>query len=84
MARILNKLGLDLANDPGDLRPQPALVFDAATGACETRRLAGEAGRDDIHAAMPPAAIEGLGLGEQKSNRTWPLVGRPITGSRIA
>lgn len=49
-----------LSDDPGDGRPEPAFVGLASAAASGGCGLAGEAGRDEIHAAAPWAAVEGF------------------------
>jgi hypothetical protein len=51
--------GFNFANDTLDVRPDPALVFDPELLARGRPGLAGEAGRDDIHAATPRSPVEG-------------------------
>src|SRR5262245_34964623 len=51
--------GLYFANAIPDVRPDPSLVCGALAFAGARPRLAGEAGRDDIHASTPASAIEG-------------------------
>lgn len=48
-----------LANDPGNVRPQVALVLDSPLLSGDAERLAREARRDDIHASTPASAVEG-------------------------
>lgn len=57
----------DLGEDPGDLRPEPPVVLGAAASAGAGEGLAGEAGSDEIHAAAPRAAIEGLDVVPDRS-----------------
>lgn len=49
----------DLADDPGDIRPEVARVFFAKPMAGKAERLAGIAGRDEMNAAAPRQAVEG-------------------------
>ena len=50
---------LDLADDPGDMRPEMAWVCRAPALARDGERLARIARSDDVHRAAPRAAIEG-------------------------
>ncbi len=50
---------LDLADDPGDMRPEMARVVGTAALARDAERLARIARSDDIHRAAPRAAVEG-------------------------
>jgi hypothetical protein len=52
---VLDKdpLGSNVPNDAPDVGPEPARVRRAEALARVTRGLAGEAGRDEIHAAAP-------------------------------
>jgi len=50
---------LDLADDPGDMRPEVAWVVRAPALACDGERLARIARSDDVHRAAPRAAVEG-------------------------
>jgi hypothetical protein len=50
---------LDLADDPGDMRPEMARVVRAPALACDRERLARIARSDDVHRAAPRAAVEG-------------------------
>ena len=50
---------LDLANDPGDMRPEMAWVVRAPAFARDGERLARIARSDDVHRAAPRAAVEG-------------------------
>src|SRR5262249_55008158 len=52
--------GSYIANDAGDIGPQPPFVFESSALAGMTERLAREASRDEIHEATPRSAIEGL------------------------
>ena len=54
-----DELRLDLANDPGDMRPEVARVVRAPTLARDGERLARIARSDDVHRAAPRAAVEG-------------------------
>jgi hypothetical protein len=49
----------DLADDPGDVRPEVPRVRFAKSLAGEAERLARVARSEDIHAATPRAAVEG-------------------------
>ncbi len=49
---------LDLADDPGDMRPEVARVIRAPALARHAERLARIARRDDIHRAAPRLAVE--------------------------
>lgn len=49
---------LDLADDPGDMRPEVARVVRAPTLARNGKRLARIARSDDVHRAAPRAAVE--------------------------
>jgi hypothetical protein len=51
--------GSHLANHARDLGPQPSLVLGAELLPGDAPRLAGETGRDEIHATAPRATIEG-------------------------
>jgi hypothetical protein len=50
---------LDLADDPGDMRPEMAWIVRAPALARDAERLARIARSDDIHRAAPRAAVEG-------------------------
>jgi len=50
---------LDLADDPGDMRPEVARVVRASALARDGERLARIARSDDVHRAAPRAAVEG-------------------------
>lgn len=52
--------GADFTDDPGDGRPQVPGVIAAAPVACKAEGLAGITGRDEMNAAAPRSAIEGL------------------------
>ncbi len=54
--------GSHVANDPLDLRPEPALVIDTAASAGDGMGLAGKAGREEIDAATKEVAREGSQL----------------------
>jgi hypothetical protein len=56
-----------LANDPGDVWPEPALIPGSSSGSGGTDRLAWETGRDEIHSAAPRSAIEGLEIVPDRS-----------------
>jgi len=47
-----------LTDDPGDLGPEPTVIVNSAASPRRAERLAGEAGRDDIHSATPRSAVE--------------------------
>jgi hypothetical protein len=49
----------DLADDPGDMRPEVARVIRASALARDGKRLARIARSDDVHRAAPRAAVEG-------------------------
>jgi hypothetical protein len=49
----------DLADDPGDLRPEVPGVVGALAQPRERERLAGITGSDEMNAAAPRAAVEG-------------------------
>ncbi len=51
--------GADFADDPGDLGPQVARIVLAPPVARKRERLAGIAGRDDMNAFAPRAAVKG-------------------------
>lgn len=53
---------LDLADDPGDMRPEMARVVCAPALACDGERLARIARSDDVHRAAPRAAVEGSNI----------------------
>lgn len=48
------------ANDSLEFGPEPPFVRGPISPAGDAPRLAGEAGRDDIHSSTPRAAVEGL------------------------
>lgn len=50
---------LDLADDPGDMRPEVSRVIRAPALACDRERLARIARSDDVHRAAPRSAVEG-------------------------
>ena len=50
---------LDLTDDAGDMRPEVARVVSAPAFACNRERLARIARSDDVHRAVPRAAVEG-------------------------
>jgi hypothetical protein len=54
-----DKSRVNCADDTYDLGPEPAVVVRPPPGPGRTGRLAGETGRDEIHAAAPRAAVEG-------------------------
>ena len=60
--------GANLPNDAPDIGPEPALVRRAEAFARVGRGLAGEAGRDEIHASAPRATVEG---GDVVPDRSW-------------
>lgn len=60
--------GSNLANDAGNLSPEPSVVVDAASGSCRGPRLAGEARSDAIHDATPASAVEGANI---VPDRSW-------------
>ena len=49
---------LDLADDPGDMRPEVARVVRAPALACDGERLARIARSDDVHSFAPRSAVE--------------------------
>lgn len=51
--------GFHLANDSEDVGPEPAFVLKAPLLSRDGPGLAGEPGRDDIHASTPRVAVEG-------------------------
>ncbi|EPX84308.1 hypothetical protein ruthe_02522 [Rubellimicrobium thermophilum DSM 16684] len=53
---------LDLADDPGDMRPEVARVVRAPAFARDGERLARIACSDDVHRAAPRAAVEGSNI----------------------
>lgn len=53
---------LDLADDPGDMRPEVARVFRAPALARDGERLARIARSNDVHRAAPRAAVEGSNI----------------------
>jgi len=57
-----DELRLDLANDPGDVRPEVSRVIRAPALACDRERLARIARSDDVHRAAPRAAVEGSNI----------------------
>ncbi len=57
----------DLVDDSGNLGPEPAVVLDASAPPGGGEGQAGEAGRDEIHAAAPRAAVEGLDVVPHRS-----------------
>ena len=50
---------LDLADDPGDMRPEVARIVRASALARDRKWLARIARSDDVHRAAPRAAVEG-------------------------
>ena len=48
-----------LFDDPSDVRPEVARVVGTTSVPGDAERLAGVAGRDEIHASAPRAAVEG-------------------------
>lgn len=66
----------DLVEYPGDVRPEPAGVVDTLAAAGVGEGLAGETGRDDIHAAAPRVAVEGRDVVPDRS-RAQGLVFHP-------
>jgi len=50
---------VNCADNAGDVRPEPAVIVGPAPGSGCAGRLAGKAGRDEIHASAPRVAIEG-------------------------
>jgi hypothetical protein len=54
-----DQLGLNVANNRGDGRPDPPLVLDAYAVAGGAPRLAGETGSDNIHVSTPTSPLEG-------------------------
>jgi hypothetical protein len=55
-----HELGSNVANDSGDNRPEPSLVFRAELRAGDAERLAGESGSEAMNAATPRAAVEAV------------------------
>jgi hypothetical protein len=53
---------LDLADDPGDMRPEVARVVSAPTLARDGERLARISRSDDVHRAAPRAAVKGSNI----------------------
>lgn len=53
---------LDLADDPGDMRPEVARVVGAPALSGDGERLARIARSDDVHRAAPRAAVEGSNI----------------------
>ena len=53
---------LDLADDPGDMRPEVARVVGTPALARDGERLARIARSDDVHRAAPRAAVEGSNI----------------------
>src|SRR5699024_8128916 len=53
---------LDLANDPGDMRPEVAWILRTPALARDRERLARIARSDDVHRAAPRAAVEGANV----------------------
>jgi hypothetical protein len=51
--------GLALGDDAGDVRPEMALVIDAALVSGDGERLAWVARSDEIHDSTPRASVEG-------------------------
>lgn len=49
-----------IANDPGDGRPYPPIVFEPSASAGVGPGLAGEPRSDEIHRSTPRSAVEGL------------------------
>jgi len=54
--------GADFADDARDVRPEVARVFRAAAPSRRGEGLAGIAGSEDMNAAAPRAAVEGLNI----------------------
>lgn len=54
-----DEAGSNLANDTGNVRPEPPIVFHTKPLAGGAERLAGESRSDAIHCATPWAAVEG-------------------------
>jgi hypothetical protein len=52
-------LGPDLSDDPGDVGPEVPRILGSAPQPGQTEGLAGIAGRDEMNAATPWAAVEG-------------------------
>lgn len=50
---------LDLADDPGDMRPEMAGILGTETLPRQGERLARISRREDVHCAVPRAAVEG-------------------------
>jgi hypothetical protein len=59
---------LDLADDPGDMRPEVARIVRASAFARDGERLARIARSDDVHRAAPRAAVE---AGNIVPDRRW-------------
>lgn len=57
----------DLPDDAGDVRPEPPFVVHSPALARGREGLTGEAGRDEIHAAAPCSAVEGLEIVPDRS-----------------
>lgn len=66
----------DFFEGAGNMRPEPAGVVEAPSSAGVGEGLAGETGRDDIHAAAPRPAVEGRDVVPDRS-LTQPLVFHP-------
>lgn len=54
--------GADIGDDPRDVRPEMAGIVGAAAASGKREGLAGIAGSEDMNAAAPRAAVEGLNV----------------------
>lgn len=64
-----DELGLDLADDPGDLGPEVPGIVPPPPVAGDGEGLAGIAGKDEMNAAAPRAAVEGSKVAPDSSLR---------------
>jgi hypothetical protein len=61
--------GFALGNNPRDIGPDEALVFNTSALPRVAEGLAGKSRSDDIHAATPRAAVEGGEIGPDRRLR---------------
>lgn len=54
-----NEVWANLRDNAGDVWPEVAGIVVASAIPCKAERLAGVAGRDEIHDATPASAVEG-------------------------
>jgi hypothetical protein len=54
-----DEVGSNVANNSGDVRPDPSVIGRSASGSGGAPRLTGEPGRDAMNVSTPASAVEG-------------------------